>query len=154
MTNDDKLAHHIDGLITAVRERGPRTQVFNERTATIPRPTASASFEDLRRWAEEYTAVTEEVMGTVYYRADLHSHAILKLTNDPAITKPVGKLAHALETEISDVRDLISEVGRASTAGDKAMIFFKVLGAGFRNLPRKQEIDAALAELERHRRAA
>lgn len=153
MTNDNKLAVHIDELLKALKERLPNDALLKERTAAIERNQPN-DIGDLRRVANELRSATEETLANMYYRIDLHSSAILKLTNDPEILGPVQTVARLLQTEISDARDLISELEGLTSAGDLVMLIMKMIGAGTRALPRQGELDAAMAKLERYSSAA
>ncbi|WP_301150234.1 hypothetical protein [Mycobacterium simiae] len=153
MTNNDSLGDHIKKLLGALGERLPRDTLYRERTAAIAKINF-ADPDDLRRWAQEYRMATEDTLANMYYRIDLHCSAILKLTSDQNITGPVETLAHLTQTEIGDVRDLISEIERTSNPGDKLMVIMKVIGAGMRGLPRQKQIEAEIVKLARFSSAA
>lgn len=153
MAKNDKLGDHISTLLSALNERLPNDRALRERTAAIAKLNPGDP-ADYGRWAQEYRAATEETLASMYYRIDLHAAAILKLTDNPNITGPVRTLMHLTQTEIKDVRDLISEVETASSPGDKLMVVLKMVGAGMRGLPRQGQIEAAMQRLETYGNAA
>jgi hypothetical protein len=152
--NNDKLHSHIAGLIAAFSERLPRDQTLRQRNAQVRRPQAGDDKAALQRWADQSRAIFDDTLGDMYQRIELHSSAILKLTTDPHIVSPVGKLAKLAKTELDDARALIGETVNAADPSARVALVLKMLGVGLRGLPRQGQIEAALAELEPYNWAA
>ena len=147
---DNKLCQHIAEMLDALSERLPTDQRLKERTATLNKP-ARGDIDAHRHHALEYEAIAEETLDPVYQRIASQGEAILMITTDDSLIKPVSKLIELTGGELDDHKRLVHQ----NKTAQKDLTFFlsaagTAAGAIVRAVLRKKQLDQATAELERY----
>jgi hypothetical protein len=120
--------------------------MIRDRTAQIQQP-AQGDLDDVRRYIAEYRSVYAESLSDMYERIGSHGSAVLELTDDVNITQYVENLLQSARVEATDVQNLLSRLENATDPLGILILLAMVISAGFRGLPRQQEIERATTDL-------
>jgi hypothetical protein len=142
----DQLETHVTEFLTALNERLQRDQMIRDRAAQIQKP-AQGDLDDVRCSIGEYRAVYAESLSDMYERIDAHGSAVLELTGCVNITQHVESLLQSARVEATDVQSLLSRLENATDPLRLFILLAMAINAGFRGLPRQQEIERATADL-------
>jgi hypothetical protein len=144
---NEKLQAHIADLLNALHELPSHGQAVREQRKGIQ---LSGLFQGLERWATEYRAVVEGVMGDVYRRIALHADAALQLADDERARAILGKLSHLATAEIRQIRENAEHLESVSDSKSFSGWVLRSLPSGVAATLRRMRIVVATTELERY----